>query len=377
MHKNLVQKIMSKVRIFAGIYLNKVYQGPYQVYVNLTDICNLNCLMCPVYSPLVQKDEQAHPKEYLRRDVLDNLSDSLTNLKVQLVTITGGGEPFLHPHLMDFVRKLCRAKKDVTIVTNGTIIKEEQLTELLRLDVNLRFSLIAASPEKYLEVHPNQTAATFDRLKNTLALIKDFRKKIPSRSVVSILFVIFKNNFHEMPIMLNMGKEYNVDFVHFKPTIFPQEEMKGLFLDDIDLKRLRDIVESVQKTYEISSTDLTSFSDELERNQKLIENHGISDQKRSTPCYKGWTFCWILANGDVVPCCDCNIPLGNINNETFESIWYSKKYYELRRSMTTPHRGIINISACKCDTCKPDSEEIRISKGLQFIRGRGFRRKAI
>jgi MoaA/NifB/PqqE/SkfB family radical SAM enzyme len=153
--------------------------------------------------------------------------------------------------------------------------------------------------------------------------------------------------------------------------------MKGLFLDDIDLKRLRDIVESVQKTYEISSTDLTSFSDELERNQKLIENHGISDQKRSTPCYKGWTFCWILANGDVVPCCDCNIPLGNINNETFESIWYSKKYYELRRSMTTPHRGIINISACKCDTCKPDSEEIRISKGLQFIRGRGFRRKAI
>jgi MoaA/NifB/PqqE/SkfB family radical SAM enzyme len=376
MHKHLINKSISKARILFGIRLNKVFQGPYQVYINLTDHCNLNCLMCSAYSPLVESKVKDHKKGFLRNEILDKLADSLVALKVSLATLTGGGEPFLHPYLMDFVRILSDAKKDVTIVTNGTLIKEGQVPELLKRDINLRFSLIAASPDTYVEVHPNQTPATFEKLRNTLALIRDVRKKSKSRSIISILFVIFKSNFHEIPNMLHMGKEYEVDFVHFKPAIFDHEKMKELFLDDVQLRELQDIIGSVKSSHDISSTDLTTMCGDLEQNQRRIASRSEPGQRRSIPCFKGWTFCWILATGDVVPCCDCTISLGSINNEPFENIWYSARYSEIRRSMTTLHQGFISLPGCRCDSCRPDSEELKISKGLRLI-GRGSGRKTI
>ena len=134
-------------------------------------------------------------------------------------------------------------------------------------------------------MHPNQTPATFEKLKNTLALIRDLRKKSKSRSVVSILFVIFKNNFHEIPTMLDMGKEYQVDFVHFKPAIFDHEQMKELFLDDVQLRELQDIIGSVKSSHDISSTDLTTMCGDLEQNQRRIVSQsesGQSDPYRAT-----------------------------------------------------------------------------------------------
>lgn len=332
--------------------------------------------MCSEYSPLLEKKAKDDKKGFLRKEILDKLADSLVALKVSLVTLTGGGEPFLYPYLMDFLTILSDAKKDVTIVTNGTLIKESQVPELLERNVNLRFSLIAASPDTYVEVHPNQTPATFEKLKNTLTLIRTLRKNSKSRSVVSILFVIFKNNFHEIPTMLDMGKEYQVDFVHFKPAIFDHEQMKELFPDDVQLRKLQDIIGSVKTIHDISSTDLTTMCGDLEQNQRRIASRTESGQKRSIPCYKGWTFCWILATGEVVPCCDCNVSVGNINDEPFENIWYSARYSEIRRSMTTLHQGFISLPGCRCDSCRPDSEELKISKGLRLIR-RGSGRKTI
>ena len=376
MSKNLIAKTLSKARILSGICCERVFQGPYQVYINLTDHCNRNCLMCSEYSPLLEKKAKDDKKGFLRKEILDKLADSLVALKVSLVTLTGGGEPFLYPYLMDFLTILSDAKKDVTIVTNGTLIKESQVPELLERNVNLRFSLIAASPDTYVEVHPNQTPATFEKLKNTLTLIRTLRKNSKSRSVVSILFVIFKNNFHEIPTMLDMGKEYQVDFVHFKPAIFDHEQMKELFPDDVQLRKLQDIIGSVKTIHDISSTDLTTMCGDLEQNQRRIASRTESGQKRSIPCYKGWTFCWILATGEVVPCCDCNVSVGNINDEPFENIWYSARYSEIRRSMTTLHQGFISLPGCRCDSCRPDSEELKISKGLRLIR-RGSGRKTI
>jgi MoaA/NifB/PqqE/SkfB family radical SAM enzyme len=368
MHKSLINKSISKARILSGIFFDRVFQGPYQAYINLTDHCNLNCLMCSVYSPLVKNKAQNQTKGFLRKEILDKLSASLERLKVQLVTLTGGGEPFLHPFLLDFVKELSYAKKDVTIVTNGTLIEDAQVPQLLEWNVNLRFSLIAASPETYVDVHPNQTPATFEKLTKTLTLIRTLRKNSKSRSIISILFVIFKNNFHEIPRMIEIGKEYQVDFVHFKPAIFDHQQMKELFLDDVQLRKLQDIIGSVKSSHDISSTDLSTMCGDLEQNQQRIVSRSGPNQRRSIPCFKGWTFCWILATGEVVPCCDCNVSLGNINDEPFENIWYSARYSEIRRSMTTLHQGFISLKGCRCDSCRPDSEEVTISKGLRLIR---------
>jgi len=57
--------------------------------------------------------------------------------------------------------------------------------------------------------------------------------------------------------------------------------------------------------------------------------------KNSIPCYHGWLFTVIDANGSVHPCCfqdrspTCTI--GNIKENEFSTLWCSKKYQDFRR----------------------------------------------
>ena len=50
------------------------------------------------------------------------------------------------------------------------------------------------------------------------------------------------------------------------------------------------------------------------------------------PCYIGYIYARILVNGNVIPCCKAvDMPLGNIQNQSFKEIWYSDKYEEFRK----------------------------------------------
>ena len=51
----------------------------------------------------------------------------------------------------------------------------------------------------------------------------------------------------------------------------------------------------------------------------------------SLPCYVGWIYSRILANGDVIPCCKAHLfSLGNLYKNSFKEIWFSNKYNEFR-----------------------------------------------
>jgi len=49
------------------------------------------------------------------------------------------------------------------------------------------------------------------------------------------------------------------------------------------------------------------------------------------PCYVGWFFARVLADGGIAPCCrGVNKLMGNINSRDFKDIWLSPEYAEFR-----------------------------------------------
>ena len=51
-------------------------------------------------------------------------------------------------------------------------------------------------------------------------------------------------------------------------------------------------------------------------------------------CEFPWTSLTVMADGSVVPCTqdyDCEMTLGNVNNESLESIWNGPKYKQFRQ----------------------------------------------
>jgi organic radical activating enzyme len=89
--------------------------------VMLTDHCNLNCVGCNVFSPVADKaflDLDAYTEDLKRiRGIFGSDCD----------VILMGGEPLLHPGLIDFMHRTRQIleKSDISIITNGMLMSKQ------------------------------------------------------------------------------------------------------------------------------------------------------------------------------------------------------------------------------------------------------------
>ena len=85
-------------------------------YLEITNICNLDCLFCP-------KTDRA--KHRLSMEEFEQLTDKLRG-QIKFLYFHLMGEPFLHPHLSDFIQ-IARRKDFVPVLTtNGTLLAKAQ-----------------------------------------------------------------------------------------------------------------------------------------------------------------------------------------------------------------------------------------------------------
>ena len=99
-------------------------------YLEITNICNLNCVFCP---------KTTRAKHTLTIDEFDTLTTRLMG-EVRFLYFHLMGEPFLHPHLPQFV-EMARQKGFIPVITtNGTLLsKREDMLEALphKLQISL------------------------------------------------------------------------------------------------------------------------------------------------------------------------------------------------------------------------------------------------
>lgn len=88
---------------------------PKSVHLYITNQCNLNCEKCHYRSA-------SDPKQELS---LDYISELLIEWKIYNLTsiAIGGGEPLLHPNILEIIKLGRRLGYFIAITTNGTILK--------------------------------------------------------------------------------------------------------------------------------------------------------------------------------------------------------------------------------------------------------------
>jgi hypothetical protein len=70
------------------------------------------------------------------------------------------------------------------------------------------------------------------------------------------------------------------------------------------------------------------------------------------PCYVGWYFANILANGSVMPCCQCARPQGVVTRDVrVADIWRSPAYDVFRRAARRLPEESPALSDCECHRC--------------------------
>ncbi len=117
---------------------------PDRMYIESTNICNLDCVMCPTGLKQVKR-----PKGYMDFDVFTAIVDEMAPY-VKATTLHIWGEPLMHKRLFDMIA-YCRQKGLRTeISTNATLLDERKAQGLLDAGLNVIYlCLDGFRPETY------------------------------------------------------------------------------------------------------------------------------------------------------------------------------------------------------------------------------------
>jgi len=406
---------------------SRAYKGPNIVQIDLTDKCNLNCVGCWCHSDFLGKSKLKEYKE-LPYSLVKKLIEDLHKMGVKEIMLSGSGEPFMYPKIMDVITLIKKKEIKLNIITNFTLVNEKIIKKLVELNVeDITISIWAGDAETYFKTHPNQTKKTFERIRENLKYLHSIKKEnnLPH---VKIYNVISKFNYDKMENMLEFALDTLVDYIEFQVIDIIEGKTDSLKLDKKDKKQvLKQILEfkkrkdyfslvteieylkklskkkhkqefidfgrfykltkkgfrliidgelaicpksylSIRKNvYNISETAClfefpndtcnkcpnTAYCYEHKKAVPLKAEfltflgfgpflRRISNKKPkqgydsiiidSIPCYVGWIYARILTNGDVIPCCKAHsFPLGNLYEDSFKDIWFSKKYNKFRK----------------------------------------------
>lgn len=125
------------IRTFGILTSKRAFIGPKCVQIDSTRNCNLNCITCWTNSPLVKE----HPplgwrKKKLEYGLFNEIIKDLCNLKTDMVTFAGEGEPFFHPRIMDMITHVKEKGMRCAVTTNGSLIDKSTAKELVKLGLD-------------------------------------------------------------------------------------------------------------------------------------------------------------------------------------------------------------------------------------------------
>ena len=146
---------------------------PRTAVIELTNMCNLRCNHC-----YVDKSES----NLLDIETCINLIDQLSKLGCFKLVISGG-EVFLHKEILfEFVKKAKKMQFDITIITNMTLCKYDDILLLKSLGLNsLNVSLYGKDEQTYLYFTGSKQDVT--ELKKKVLFAKNIGIKVTVLSV--------------------------------------------------------------------------------------------------------------------------------------------------------------------------------------------------
>lgn len=352
----------------------QAFSAPQVVHMDITNICYNTCLGCWCRSPLLG-DREMTPEvkaETLTLEVIEQFLDDLEALGggVREIKLVGGGDPLMHPQVLDIVEMIKAKGFGCDINTQFGLFNERRLRRAVELGVDkITASVWCATPEMYVKTHPNQTPKMFQHMTNLFDLLRSIKRN--GKPTVEMHNVVMNLNAHEVFPMLEYGLQYDMEEIQFVLMDPMPGHTDFLCIDDYQREYLHQTflemysrVDPATDLYRDPATGkqihILSLAEMIRRTSKeSYQPTGVFDENiiDSIPCTVGWMFVRILGNGNVAPCCKGHrLALGNINKERFRDIWNGYLYQQFRSkaknlSKTDPYFSIIGNDASKKTGC--------------------------
>ena len=269
-----------------------------KIYIEITNICNLNCEFCP---------DTNRKKEIMSLEKFEEVIRKIHKF-TKLVTLHVKGEPLLHKDLENILKILEKYNLKTNITTNGTLIKDK------------------------------------------LEIIKN------SNAVRQINF-----SLHSMVQNENINKQYLTDIfesaeelkgIIISYRLWNLQDIKDNNINSDIIKQIEDYYNVPNLRDQLLENEFIKLRENIFINQDIefewpnLNNKPIIEKGR---CLALKEQVAILVDGTVVPCCLDNngdISLGNIFEEKMEDILNKEKSITIKKNFEN------RVITCKlCKTC--------------------------
>jgi len=350
--------------------VTKLPPVPHPVNLNLESTlgCNLECVMCGSHLSGVTKMRRS-----MDQDLLDKIEAEVAP-GIEELSLTVAGEPFLTPRLPQFVAVAERTGAELSLNTNGTLLKDTNLLRrVMRSSSVLRISVDGASAEIYEAI---RVQSSFELVMDNIRLAVSIRDSLPreERPRLVMCMVLMRDNVHELTEMVELSEELGMDrldVAHLTVLVPEMDDQSTRHAPDVtdlairNAQRRADELGFRVNLPPLMNGDRVGPSASARVKLGLVEARQLTkrrvrrlgrtlDRKRvmsswsrdaggTVPCRFLQDGVFITIQGEVAPCPMPGRPIaGNLHEEDFDAIWNGPVLTKMRQGF---------IDGCPSECC--------------------------
>lgn len=361
--KAVPKRILNLIRFFFGMILGyHAYNGPIFIDVDLTRRCNLRCLGCRYHSSGLKLKTIDDTIQDVSMDLIQKLVLELPRLGTKRIILAGTGEPLLHPRFPDIIAAFKQSGVEVRLFTNGLLLDKKRSSALIesRLD-RLTISLWPSSPEAYSQCHPGTNPDDYWKIvQNIRQFTRLKREKGSVTPEVYLNHVCNIYTYKNIDDKIDLAYETGCNGILFTPFDPQGDKAKAAALTDEQIDFVLGQFPAAIKR--MSALGIKSNVDRIFMRHQFNLNRALE-----IPCYIGRFQTRIRVDGAVMPCCYCNVLMGDFTKKSLQDIWNDYAYKEFRkRSETT--EGLATLkTTCSCDWCCYVGQNYRVHRIFKWL----------
>ena len=335
---------------------DKVFGYPTHLTVDVTNICNLKCPLCPTGVGAPGRKKGMMPFTTFKK-IIDEVGNYLVS-----IDLFNWGEPLMNKDVCEMIAYAHERHITTSLSSNFQRFSEAVAEGLISsgLDI-LILSIDGASQESYEKY---RVGGDFGKaIEHISLLVKKKRELKSAHPHICWQFLVMRHNEHEVEAAKKMAAELGVDSITIDHAYLPvtpkKEAMKWLPLDPkyhrydpAELEKKWQALEKEHDTAPESVNRQTAAGTQEIRNEN---DAGQNDYKRRVNCSWLWTQATINWDGSVAPCCAVYEPsfdFGSISETSFKKAWNNEKYRASRRFSSKGETGKVMTVCMQCPLAK-------------------------
>lgn len=301
--------------------IGKEVVAPRLIQIMPQNLCNHNCEFCSYRRSGNKNNVMFDSKSFIPREkMLEILNDS-KDIGVKSFEITGGGEPTIYPYFWEMITRMVKHEFDISIVSNGSNLKDEFIDILSSRLLWARISVDSGRIEDYMKIR-RVTEKHWHRAWSSVAALR--RRCSHPEFSLGVGYVITNDNYLGISEGVRMAKENGAHNIRISAAFTEKN------LDYYKSSGFNSNTDFIKFCSHTANESKIKYEDENFKVFNLFDERvdNMASSKQDYPfCMAKEVVCIIGGDSRVYTCCSLAFNhkgfVGDLSNRSFKDLWFS------------------------------------------------------